>query len=987
MIAARTGAAVALKRCVNYPAVTRANFPLGFSVTRRAASNAAATNSDTKRARIPAPKNGPKRELAPLRWHTKTRAPPAAERNIRRPGCTPQQQQSAPFVSGALSGWGPQAAIVISPKGGKSIIVAHCPRQGCTPAPTGSDFFRSRFQSLSCRGACPVHDDSTMSHDASAKRFDVSLKLRVLAYYDQVRNKYKAAKMFGISESSVRKWIKEEHRLRALSSQGVRKTANRAAETRALFETCLERYVQDCQQRGVKARYRDLLAHAAQLKKVHGVRGLKLSIDWVAGFVRQRKLVGKCERLPKHTASPANNSAGSTRKKGVPPAASHGSRSAKRLPPAKNNAARSLVKRAMSQLSSKASPTTAKRKAQTKAHATAKFKSKQVSSKASSTKGSGGKTTKTLPKNKPTDKKATKMGSKLKKTVLTKVKKAANKSKTKLVATAKKGPNTKSKLVPVKKTKAQSAKSAAIVAKYKKCLIKKASQKHKLGKPKNTVTLKNKVQTDPKSVKHKQKVVQKPDKVMKASKGRPCSKNANNMAAAKKIKINAEKNIKPEKKVMIIKKVMSKSLKKAKETFNCAKKPADKDSTPSKQPHQKVKKLPVKNMRPRRQPIKVFRTRYRIKEIQRKIEENRSSDFFDFFYGLGLIPINRDGDGANSFYIPFIQGSQKMYDSTKYLCNKDTPLRPSTSDLSDCQPSPHTQLPSKYPIWTPVRTSTIHDPCSSQSGNPWQTSPRGREEHIITDRFPQSKSPEDVVFAEKFHKASLKSEAALSPGESPITPEQLAVVRKLFPPIGSLTFPSQRRAPDSQVTFNEPLKTSERSLRPRTSEQTQRVSLCSRKRHYQKRKRTFSEPSRSPERRPNGPSVSDIDWLSADGFPSSPKKNCTGGSSPVYSFGETRHCFRKEHFEDSACPPHMLASGICGKSPKTAVCSPSRERPAGSMYDCAKHVARAMPASPKATSSSEGKDLFFGQANRLATLRKKQDRNEPVMHIAKGHPD
>uniref|UniRef100_A0A131YUW4 Phosphatase binding protein n=1 Tax=Rhipicephalus appendiculatus TaxID=34631 RepID=A0A131YUW4_RHIAP len=453
------------------------------------------------------------------------------------------------------------------------------------------------------------------------------------------------------------------------------------------------------------------------------------------------------------------------------------------------------------------------------------------------------------------------------------------------------------------------------------------------------------------------------------------------------MKIKKEKTIKPEKKVMIIKKVVSKSLKKAKETVNRAKKPAEKASSPSKQSVQKVKKLPVKNMRPRRQPIKVFRTRYRIKEMHRRIEENRSSDFFDFFYGLGLIPINRDGDGTNSLYIPFIPGSPKMYDNTKYLCNKESSLRSSTSDLSNCQPSPHAQLPSKYPIWTPVRTSTIHDPCSSQSGNPWRTSPRVREEHIITDRFTQSKSPEDAVFTEKFHKASLKSEAALSPGESPITPEQLAVVRKLFPPIGSLTFPSQRRAPDSQVTFNEPLKASERSLRPRTSEQTQRLSHCFRKRHYQKRKRTLSEPSRSPERRPNGPSVSDIDWLSADGFPSSAKKSCPGGSSPVYSFGETRHCFRKEHFEDSACPPHMPTSGICGNSPRTAVCSPSNDRPASFLYDSAKHVGRAMPTSPKATSSSEGKDLFFGQANRLATLRKKQDRNEPVMHTAKGHLD
>ncbi|XP_049273147.1 uncharacterized protein LOC119396682 [Rhipicephalus sanguineus] len=835
-----------------------------------------------------------------------------------------------------------------------------------------------------------------MGRDASAKRFDVSLKLKVLAYYDQVRNKYKAAKMFGVSECSVRNWIKEEHRLRALSSQGgsngVRKTPNRAAETRALFEACLERYVQDCQQRGVKARYRDLLAHAAQLKKVHGVRGLKLSIDWVARFVRERKLVGKCERLPKHagTASPANNSAGSAaaRKKGVPPAASCGSRCAKGLPPAKHNAARSLVKRAMGQLSSKAgkttSPTTAKRKAPTTAHTKAKLKSKAVSSKAS--KGSDGKVTKALSKNKPT-KKATKTGSELKKTVLTKVKKAANKTKTKLAAAAKRGPNTKSKLPPVKKTKTQRAKSAAIVAKYKKCLLKKASQKQKLGKLKNTVTLKKKVRKEAKSLKHKQKVVRKSDKVVKASKGKQCSKAEHNVVVAKKMKIEKEKNIKPEKKVMTINKVVSKSLKKAKETVNRAKKPADKASSPSKQSVQKVKKLPTKNTRPKRQPIKVFRTRYRIKEMHRRIEENRSSDFFDFFYGLGLIPINRDADGTNSLYIPFIPGSPKIYDNTKYLCNKESPLRSSTSDLSNCQPSPHTQLPSKYPIWTPVRTSTIHDPCSSQSGNPWRTSPRAREEHIITDRFTQSKSPEDAVFAEKFHKASLKSEAALSPGESPITPEQLAVVRKLFPPIGSLTFPSQRRAPDSQVTFNEPLKASERSLRPRTSEQTQRLSLCFRKRHYQKRKRTLSEPSRSPERRPNGPSVSDIDWLSADGFPSSAKKSCPGGSSPVYSFGETRHCFRKEHFEDSACPPHMPTSGICGNSPRTAVCTPSNDRPASCLFDSAKHVGRAMPASPKATSSSEGKDLFFGQANRLATLRKKQDRNEPVMHNAKGHQD
>lgn len=843
-----------------------------------------------------------------------------------------------------------------------------------------------------------------MGRDASAKRFDVDLKLRVLAYYDKVRNKYKAAKMFGVSECSVRNWIKEEHRLRALSSQvggsGAKKTSNRAAETRALFETCLERYVRDCQQRGVKARYRDLLAHAAQLKKVHGVRGLKLSIDWVARFVREHKLVGKCERLSTHagSASPANNSAGSAaaRKKGVTPAATSRTPAAKGLPKAKHGAVRSLVKRAMGQLSSKAgkksSPNTTKRKNSSTEHAAkAKLKSKAVS-KASSIKASDGKAIKTLSKNKP-KKATTKTGSEIKKkSVLTKVKKAANKT-TKLVAAAKRGPTKKPKPPPAKKTKAQSAKSAAIIAKYKKCLLKKANQKQKLGKVKNTITLK-KVHTVAKTVKHKQKVTKKSDKPMKAGKGKQCSKSEHNMVVEKKMEIKKEKPMKPVKlqEKVIINKVTSKSIKNAKQTVICTKKTTDMDSPLSKQTMQKVKKLPLKKLRPKRQPVKVFRTRYRIKEMHRRIQESRSSDFFDFFYGLGLVPISRDADGSPN--APIISGSQKIYSKPVYLCNKESPLKSSTPDLSKCQPSPHSQLPSKYPIWTPVRTGTIHDPCSSQSSKPWRTSPRVREEHIITDRFTQSKSPEDAVFAEKFHKASLRSEGALSPGASPITPEQLAVVRKLFPPIGNLTFPSQRRALDSQVTFNEPLKAPDRSLRPRTSEQTERLSLCFRKRHYRKRKRTFSEPSRSPERRPNGPSVSDIDWLSADGFPSPAKKSCPGESGPVYSFAESQQCFRKEHFEDTACPPQVPNSGICANSPRIAGCTlssghpiPGTDRPTSCSYDGAKLVSRPTPTSPKATSSSEGKDLFFGQANRLATLRKKQDKNEPVMHIAKGHQD
>ncbi|KAK8787558.1 hypothetical protein V5799_022665 [Amblyomma americanum] len=826
------------------------------------------------------------------------------------------------------------------------------------------------------------------------KRFDADLKLRVLAYYDKVRNKYAAAKMFGVSECSVRNWIKAEHELRARQSRGGGTRKRTSAEAQALLEACMEHYVRSCQQRGVKAKYGDLLAHAAQLKKVHRVRGLKLSIDWVARFVRERKLVCKCEKLVHHDDDDdddAGSSAAACRKNG---STTLGKARAKGLSPSKQSAAKALLKRAKGQLSSSTKASTAMPATKHKGPIVLAGKRKVL--KASSDRRNDGKTGKTLSKNKPAKKDAEKGRSSLKKVFSSKEKKVAIKNPKVKATAAGKNSSGKPKL-PAKKAanpKAKPAKSVAIVAKYKKSMLKKDGQKQqKTGLVRNDVPLKKKVQAD----KTKHMVAKRVDKVMKVNNGKQGLKVVRCVNAMKKKEVKHEIDVKSQKKACIIKKAVTKSLKKAKEIVNRARRPAESTTSPTKQPVPKIKKLPPKKLKPRKQPIKVFRTRYRIKEMHRRIEENRASDFFDFFYGLGLIPINRDSE--NSLCIPFIPDTPKMYDNAGFICDiatKEGPLRPSTSDLGSCQSSTHPQLPQRYPIWTPVRATTSHDASPSHGGKNRLTSPRLREEHIISDRFTQPESPGDDVFFEKFHKASIKSEGALSPGESPITPEQLAVVRKLFPPIGSLTFPTQRKVPDSQVTFNEPLKASERNLRPRSSEQTQRLSLCFRKRRYQRRKRTLSEPSRSPERRPNGPAASDIDWLSADSFPSSAKKSCPGGSSPLYCFSDPKPCFRKEHFEDSARPPPPMSSGgICGNSSRTLSCGlssghslPGSDRSSSSLLDSAKFlINKAIPTSPKATSSSEGKDTFFGQAVRLGTLRKKQDRNDSVMHAPKGHPD
>lgn len=766
-------------------------------------------------------------------------------------------------------------------------------------------------------------------------RFDVALKLRVVEYYEKVRSKYAAAKMFGVSECSVRNWIKTEPRLRA---QGSANKSSRGAG--ALLEACMQRYVQACQQRGVKAKYRDLLAHAAQLKKVLRVRGLALSLDWVAQFVRERKLVGKCEKL-------------TARKSAEQQPAAKGLSSSVKSGAAKAAAAAQSLRRATGQLSSvkargEASTRKAKLPAKNKGPKARSSDGKAIASKGKLVNKVGGKSSPTRkalsaeekavkkqkPKSTPAARKAFVSVAKNKKAKATE----AGKKRTAMKA------GTKTAL-----SKAKSAKSAAIIAKYKRNVLKKASQAQRNLKNKSTGPVKKKGQVQTKT-KHKQQVANKAAKLQKPNQSKEDPKAARKVAAAKK-----DSRVKAQNQAKILK-VVSRSLKKAAKIVNRAQKPVGDANLSTKQPVQRVRQVPLKRLRPRKQPVKVFRTRYRIKEMHRRIEESRASDFFDFFYGLGLVPINRDSD--NPLCIPLVTNSPKFYSSPGFICDvpkTESPFRPGTSDLG----SSHGQLPPRFPIWTPMRTTSGHESSPSKSGKSRHTSPRMREEHIISDRFPQAESPEDSVFFEKLHKASIQSEGALSPGQSPITPEQLAVVRKLFPaPIGR-AFPAPL---DSQVAFSGPPARSppERKLRPRTPEQAKRLSLCFRKRRYQRRKRTLSEPSRSPDRRgpPHGPAASDIDWLSADGLQSAAKRSCPSGShSPVYGFAESRPCFCKEHFED-ALGKHSARDRLWGH-----------------------------PGSATATSSGEGKELFFGQALRLATLRKKLDKGESVMlHAAKGPP-
>lgn len=235
--------------------------------------------------------------------------------------------------------------------------------------------------------------------------------------------------------------------------------------------------------------------------------------------------------------------------------------------------------------------------------------------------------------------------------------------------------------------------------------------------------------------------------------------------------------------------------------------------------------------RRRRQPTKIFRTRYRIKEMRRKIEESRASDFFDFFYGLGLIPVDRDSDV--SWSVPLLHGS---------------PHRCKRSGFSGSDPPASVEGPRgptspsggrRYLAWRP-RPGPSRTAPAEEGFDPYRRAPSGIEREDVGPSCSGDGGPshfsllqQTETFFDTIQNGSLQSENAVSPGESPITPEQLAVVEQLFPPVGRFKCFSASDVP----TKRQPEETLRQKLRPRSSEQLRRLADC-----FARRKRRADAP-------------------------------------------------------------------------------------------------------------------------------------------------
>lgn len=761
----------------------------------------------------------------------------------------------------------------------------------------------------------------------TTKRYNTDLKLRALAYYDKVRNKQETARMFGVTEASVRRWVKDEHNLRVAALSAPRRRGvglSQTDEARSVLETSMKQFVQRCQMRGVKARYDDLLAHASQLRKLHKIRGLRVTLDWVREFVKSARLVCKCERLN----SAAVNGETVPNKPGNALKMTQKVKSKGFLLPVKSAvkaSALKFLKRAKKLQSMKGTAKTA-----------------------TNVRGN-------------VVKKVTKKPVKLDKKQQQQRRVHAADSKKTPGKTIKKPKQTTSGKVKAKKPTPGKVK-------------KPKGEKVKVPKPPRTLAGKT----------------QRNSKTLHPQKGK--SKHPSKTASTKK----TGKRQKLAKVAPSVVHVANKTLKKARQIINHAKKLKTNPPAGAKRTTPQIKRL-----RPRKLPTKVFRTRYRIKEMHRRIEESRASDFFDFFYGLGLIPVNRSPN--DSLCLPLVSAAPEICDNSGFICDlhgTGSHTKPSTPSgslkLGGCKSPTHTAS-LRYPIWTPLSKNLSSLSSNTRLCTMKQSSPIACEEHVGDfqpfNKFGRSTLPEarHGSLFEKLQSASLESEKALSPGKSPITPEQLAVVKKLFPPIGQLKFPKHC---DTQLLLSNPAVHSDlsvrktepdqRSLRPRTSQQVEKLSNCSRNRPYRKRRRTLSEPSESTSS--TGPLASDIDWLSADGFSCANKKSRQSVGTHLWgAIEDVRSCFRKEHFEETADLRQDISSVLPSCPSKMHRTCDSAQDPCSVSGKCS--AERGSPGRPKhhrvnkrcapgfaVAGCSEDKEPLLGEVKKPMPKRKIQDR-------------
>ncbi|XP_064476045.1 uncharacterized protein LOC135389924 [Ornithodoros turicata] len=583
----------------------------------------------------------------------------------------------------------------------------------------------------------------------SVKWTDIRVKLKAIAYYRSVGNKSLTAKMFGVSDKTIANWIKGEHRLRA---EGPSKIRRCHAESVALLERSMLRYVNDRSRRGKTIRYDELVEHAAELKKAHKVRGLPVSLVWVTEFVTRHHLRSKCEKLKPSTPQ-------STPKTDKAPMPSK----AKTKKEHRTPKAQTAIKKAASKCL-KAALKGPNKLAQKKAGLVINLPKKKhkTVNKNDNPKKKG-----SVHAGTTTSKKISLPKSNLKK-VIALSKKVLSKAKTKS--------EDKQKLIPhAEKKMGQSPKRAT---------PKKSSKPKSVQRPKNPIKPKSTVSAAKQS--------------LRRAKLLACRTKESTSSAASRATCSLR--------TAVAQKLHS-----------------------------------AKQMKRRRQPTKIFRTRYRIKEMQRRIEENRASDFFDFFYGLGLIPVSKDPDDSwcypllNSVQLSPCSSFPSMSDTTLPLAPREVPQSPT---------SPRTR---RYLAWRP-RPSLVTPPpkdCDMVQRTPGGFIKQEPGPSSSEDNGPSQLSllQQTKSFFERIQSGSLQSENAVSPGESPIIPEQLAVVKQLFPASKRLKIPSIQKSPSK---FS-PVKSDARpcpNLRPRSTEQLQRLAGCF---SSPRKRKSETPPKLSPE--------------------------------------------------------------------------------------------------------------------------------------------
>lgn len=137
-------------------------------------------------------------------------------------------------------------------------------------------------------------DGQLLSPKGKRKSYQRETKLEAVQYYHQCNNKYKTAKMFGISPATLRGWLQNQERITS-SSRGAKKIGSGRKAFWPDMEEDLYRQYRQLKGKGLTVKSWWFEAQSRELMNMmHPEVDFKFSGGWLAAFKKRNNIHNRC---------------------------------------------------------------------------------------------------------------------------------------------------------------------------------------------------------------------------------------------------------------------------------------------------------------------------------------------------------------------------------------------------------------------------------------------------------------------------------------------------------------------------------------------------------------------------------------------------------------------------------------------------------------------------------------------------------------------